>query len=510
MSAEIGPSGYALAIEHDLLRGYAARMGVDSPVSLTSPRRSGSNLTDSGKAVESFIYETSSLIVSRMLMVRFSEDNGFLQRMISNGGIRAFSGYARHFALGMQSLMRETYRQVRPLYASLFAEGPLDWVLQTDDQALSDAVLHAMYLLNRWDFSDIDGDILSGVYDHYMDLSRRRALGEVFTRPEIADYVLTACNVGPSSDVLDPACGSGTFLVQRLAREVKRLKAAGVFDLESAIQVLDRVSGLDINPFSVTLAQMQVLWHLLELFKRIPAEQVPAAARRVVAAIRIEGGHTSLETFGTMPTPQAQGTMDLDIRPRRELDGRLVAGISQRFKMIATGQYDAVVGNPPYVRSHRSSMPEHVETDYSEVMVGQADLYIAFLFRAMRYWVKPGGRLGFIVPIAFLTADYAAELRDLLAAYHIVEIVDLEALRKVTFRGVKRPTVTLIIENAPGSEDDVIKITNVSMACYDKALDRVDMAKAQVSFIDRRKIMSNRYHGTIGAVAEPDDGATNA
>ena len=170
----------------------------------------------------------------------------------------------------------------------------------------------------------------------------------------------------------------------------------------------------------------------------IPAGQVPAAARRVVAAIRIEGGHTSLETFGTMPTAGAQGTMDLDIGLRRQLDGRLVAGISQRFKMIATGRYDAVVGNPPYVRSHRSSMPEHVEADYSEVMVRQADLYVAFLFRAMRYWVKPGGRLGFIVPIAFLTADYAADLRDLLAAYRIVEIVDLEALRKVTFRGVKR------------------------------------------------------------------------
>ena len=504
MSAEIGPAAYALGIEHDLLRGYAARMGIDGAVSLQSTRRNGNGLTDSGKAVESFIYETSSLIVSRMLMVRFSEDNGFLQRMISNGGIKAFSGYAQHFAVGMQALMRETYRQVRPLYANLFAEGPLDWVLQSDDPALSDAVLHAMYLFNRWNFSDIDGDILSGVYDHYLDLSRRRALGEVFTRPEIADYILTACNVVPASDILDPACGSGTFLVQRLAREIRRLKAAGAFDLEAAIEVLGRLSGLDINPFSVTLAQMQVLWHLLELFKAVPPADVPAAARRVVAAIRIEGGHTSLETFGTMPAPRSQATMDLDIRTRRELDGRLVAGISQRFKMIATGTYDAVVGNPPYVRSHRSSMPEHVEADYSEVMVRQADLYVAFLFRAMKYWVKPGGRLGFIVPIAFLTADYAAELRDFLAHYRIVEIIDFEALRKVTFRGVKRPTVALIVENRPGSDNDIIKITNVPMSCYDKALDLVNMAKAVGSNVARGRIMSSRYHGTIGAAAADD------
>ncbi|MGA8907222.1 MAG: N-6 DNA methylase [Acidobacteriaceae bacterium] len=503
LSAEIGPAAYALEIEHDLLQGYAARMGIEGPVSLQSARKTGSKYTDSGKAVESFVYETSSLIISRMLMIRFSEDNGFLRRMISNGGIKAFSGYATHFGIGMQALMRETYRHVRPFYTNLFAEGPLDWVLQSEDEGLSDAVLHAMYLLNRWDFSNIEGDILSGVYDHYLDLSRRRALGEVFTRPEIADYILTACAVTPTSEILDPACGSGTFLVQRLSREIKRLNAAKALDLNSAIAILGRIYGLDINPFSVTLAQMQILWHLLDLFKTVPLAEVPIAARRIVAAIRIEGGHTSLETFGTMPAIGAQDKLDLDVRVR-ELDNKLLVGVTQRFKMIATGTYDAVVGNPPYVRSHRSSLPEHIESDYSEVMVRQADLYVAFVFRAMRYWVKPGGRLGFIVPIAFLTADYAAELREFLVRFRIVEIVDFEALRKITFRGVKRPTVTLVIENTPGADEDLVKITTVALPCYDKALDHVDLSKAVVSQIPRRQLMSSRYHGTIGAVAEQE------
>jgi hypothetical protein len=503
MSAEIGPAAYALEIEHDLLQGYAARMGIESAVSLQSARKSGSKYTDSGKAVESFIYETSSLIVSRMLMIRFSEDNGFLRRMISNGGIKAFSGYAAHFGIGMQTLMRETYRHVRPFYTNLFAEGPLDWVLQSDDDGLSDAVLHAMYLLNRWDFSNIEGDILSGVYDHYLDVSRRRALGEVFTRPEIADYVLTACAVTPTSEIFDPACGSGTFLVQRLSREIKRLNAANALDLDSAIAILARISGLDINPFSVTLAQMQILWHLLDLFKSIPLTDVPAAARRIVAAIRIEGDHTSLETFGTMPAIGSQDKLDLDVRVR-ELDNKLLVGITQQFKMIATGTYDAVVGNPPDVRAHRSSLPDHIESDYSEVMVRQADLYVAFVFRAMRYWVKPGGRLGFIVPIAFLTADYASELREFLVQFRIVEIVDFEALRKITFRGVKRPTIALIMQNTSGTDDDLVKITTVPVSCYDKALDQVDLSKAIVSAIPRRQLMSSRYHGTIGAAAEQE------
>jgi len=48
----------------------------------------------SGQAVETFVYETATLLVSRMLMIRFAEDHGFVRKMLSNGGIEAFSGFA--------------------------------------------------------------------------------------------------------------------------------------------------------------------------------------------------------------------------------------------------------------------------------------------------------------------------------------------------------------------------------------------------------------------------------
>ena len=48
------------------------------------------------------------------------------------------------------------------------------------------------------------------------------------------------------------------------------------------------------------------------------------------------------------------------------------------------------------------------------------------------------------------------------------------------------------------------------MACYDKAHDRVDMGKAQVSHIGRRNIMSSQYHGTIGAAVGTDEGTPDA
>jgi hypothetical protein len=73
------------------------------------------------------------------------------------------------------------------------------------------------------------------------------------------------------------------------------------------------------------------------------------------------------------------------------------------------------------------------------------DLYIPFLYRAVRGWVKEGGRVSFIVPMGVLEAAYAGPLRRVLSEFKLVEIVDLEALRKKTFRGIKRPTIIFVL-----------------------------------------------------------------
>ena len=148
-SSDVEKHLYAVRIEKDLLSEHATRMGIHGEVSLLRPRRTDSKLSDSGRVVESFIYETASLIGSRMLMVRFSEDHGFLKRYISNGGVEVFARYADYYCKPMQALLKETYRQSAELYRSLFDPNILDWALDSADESLSFALLHAMYLLSR-------------------------------------------------------------------------------------------------------------------------------------------------------------------------------------------------------------------------------------------------------------------------------------------------------------------------------------------------------------------------
>ena len=496
-AADIEPYVYALRIEKHLLGEYATRMGIEGEISLLKPRRTGSKLTDSGKVAESFIYETASLIVSRMLMVRFSEDHGFLKRFISNGGVEVFARYADYYSKPMQALLKETYRQSAELYRNLFDKNILDWALDSSDENLSSALLHAMYLLSRWDFKAIHGDILSGVYDHYLDPGKRRALGEVFTRPEIARYMLERCQYDSTKTVLDPACGTGTFLVEALNQDVKRLRTAGMLTEQTVTRTLRRLHGLDISPFSVSLAQIQLLWHNIDLFTGKSPAEIRSLAASLVPAIQVHGGHSSLDTLGEplvrgLDTHASQTGLDFstvasDLRRKR------VANVPRRFRRLVQGTYDIVIGNPPYVRPHRLSLERGFLQTYHEVAQGQVDLYIPFLYRAIRGWVKPGGRVSFIVPMGVLEASYAGPLRRVLSEFKLIEVVDLEALRKKTFRGIKRPTIIFVLENSPGSENDVVATTTLSMNSFDADTDTIDFSKAAKATVIRRQMSESAY-----------------
>lgn len=112
--AKVEPYLYALRLEAQTLQQYAQRSGIETRVSFT-----GSADTDRA-AVEAFAYETASLILSRILMIRFSEDHGLMARYISNGGVAVFAGYAQYFRAGYQELLKLTYENARELYRGLF------------------------------------------------------------------------------------------------------------------------------------------------------------------------------------------------------------------------------------------------------------------------------------------------------------------------------------------------------------------------------------------------------
>lgn len=470
--ADLDPYIYALRLEHDLFQHYGERQGVEG-ASLLKVEKDKSK--PNARLLQSLAYETGSLILSRMLTIRFCEDYGlFKVRYISNGGIDVFWRFAEHFDLPMQELMRQTYRHAQGVFRSIFDANLLDWAIARNDPVLSKALERSAFILSRWDFRTVEGDVLSGVYDQYLDVAQRRRLGEVYTRPEVARFMLEASGWSGNDDILDPACGTGTFLVEALVQRLKQLAAAGAVNAENVRAVVSRLHGLDISSFSIALAQIQIFWHLIDVVRSKSVEETREFARAILPSLPLHGGWSSLDpmgrAFGEGVEAGAAAQAGLTFRLTSDERGG-GALIPPGFEAVAQREYDLVIMNPPYIRSERTGAGG-IGDAYSEVAFKNTDTSIYFIYRALRQWVKPGGRLAFIVPIGMTEAAYAGPLRRILEGYRIKLVADLEGLGKSTFRGVKRATIIMVVERVEPSPDDEVEMLQLGpTALVDDVID---------------------------------------
>lgn len=499
MLSDIEPRLYALRAEKVDLPSYALRSGLDAAhasfLKTGDASKKARDVAVSARA--SFVQETSALLFSRLLMVRFSEDHGLLPRVLSNGGLAAFANFAKHTSEPFQLLIRTAYDKARQIYRHLFERRPLDWLLYGGDASLSDALLHAMWILAGWDFTTVRGDILSGIYDRNLDRSQRQALGEVYTRPELAAYMLSACGYDGTQEVLDPACGSGTFLVEAFeAARLRKVDAGLDFTADDAIETIGRLHGLDLNAFSATLAQIQLLWHALA---SVVGGDTADLMRKAIVGLSVEGGHSSLSTWGVSAHKDlfggTAGRASEEIRANGKSGARRLRTADRKFRDLSgrRGGYPIVAGNPPFVRFERAPIGAEERIEYAPVLKKNTDLSVLFVYRAMEWWLAPNGRLGFFLPLALSEASYAEPLRAILARYRIVEIIDLEEIGNVAFHGANVVTIGLVMEKTAATAKDQITITRVTPECLDEEHGRIDMTKAITDAVPRSAVLLKRY-----------------
>ena len=394
------------------------------------------------QAQEMFATETANLVLARILLIRFFEDHKFFgeKRYLCNGGVAAFQQLRDVFEAGYTRLLKMAYEKAQSLYAAAFDETELDWVFDAHDTRLSAAVEWAMYQLSRYDFTTVKGDILTGVYDRFLDRDQRKKFGEYYTPPSIARYIIDRLDLKPDDRFLDPACGSGTFLIERFQQAAGEDADRGLASWAEVQAAVENVMGNDLNTFSAVLAQIQLLWHILGFREELlasgdfPDIAVSDKASSIVSADTAEG---------------AQGRWT-------ELD-RLT--------------YGGVGGNPPYVRPERGGELTPATRQYFEQardFVGggkswpgisaQANLYALFIYRALGDWCRQAnkwgegaGRMGFVVPLALCGTKENAQLRRLFGPggrWTITEIVDLEVIWRHVFDADVLPMI-LIAEARP-------------------------------------------------------------
>lgn len=107
--------------------------------------------------------------------------------------------------------------------------------------------------ISTFDFNNVDEDVLKGVYQDLIDLDTRHALGEYYTPDWLCERVVQEFAFKATDKILDPSCGSGSFLRAAIHR-LRELNPE-----ITAEQISNNIYGIDIHPLSVQIAKTTLL-----------------------------------------------------------------------------------------------------------------------------------------------------------------------------------------------------------------------------------------------------------
>ena len=369
-----------------------------------------------------FALQAAYVVFIRLLLLRVCEDKGiFPHRFISDGGLREWQkDIERYFVFATgnpyDTLLDMAYQNAQNIYAHFFTGRELfNWY--SLDRLRFIRVLHQ---LSRFNFAEVDSDLIGTVYNTYVERKEKKQKGQYYTPPAIVRYILDEAGykagpgiIGANKRLIDPACGSGTFLVEAARRLVAAYSASGAVNPRLLLdRVRDSLYGFDLNPFACYLAEVNLLIQVLDLVKvAIEGRNPPRLQRFHVYNVDALAPGGSILRYARANTLMAE---ELDVVDR----------IKGRHDEYASG-FAWVVANPPYGAKLTDAYKAGLREWYGDVFSGQPDTYVFFMRLGLNL-LGQGGRLGFITPHTYLMGTNTQALRQsLLQSGRITQIVDL-------------------------------------------------------------------------------------
>ncbi|RZD67801.1 restriction endonuclease [Streptomyces albidoflavus] len=199
--------------------------------------------------------------------------------------------------------------------------------------------------LTRFEWGEVEHDVMKILYESVISKETRHSLGEYYTPDWLAAEVVKETVTDPLSQrVLDPACGSGTFLFHCVRAHLTAAEAAGVPGPEALENVTRHVVGVDVHPVAVTFARVTYL--LAIGMDRLQAEDRPPLSIPVYLGDSVQWGQerTLLTSDGlTVPTDDGAQLFADELKfPDRLLEDasrfdRLVSELSKKATQRAAG-----------------------------------------------------------------------------------------------------------------------------------------------------------------------------
>lgn len=288
--------------------------------------------------------------------------------------------------------------------------------------------------------------------------------------------------------VVDPACGSGAYLLgmmhelvdleTALYSEKLLIDTKSLYDLKLRI-IEENVYGADIDLFAVNIAMLRLWLSLAIDYESFPPPPLPNLDFKIVCGDSLVGPDPNPDNYGTLfrhrvhelasqlaelkgrhlkATSDEKNSLFSEIESlqkelREVLSDEAVPEkvVDWRIKFAEVfdqnGGFDVVVANPPYIsalefRRTRSNEDRiRLNSQYKSTR-GAYDYYVPFFERGLQL-LKPKGLLSFITPNKYLSAPYAKALRELLSSStSLLSVADLSRI-PVFFQTQVYPVLSL-------------------------------------------------------------------
>jgi len=374
--------------------------------------------------------------------------------------------------------------------------------LVIDDKTLKDIILNLYYPKSPYAFLYIPSDILGQVYERFLgkvirltDGHRakveekpevRKAGGVFYTPTFIVTYIvintLGKLLVGLTPKeaaklkIVDPACGSGTFLLgafeyllvwhlkwysendpEKWVKNKVLVKVGADYRLTTAKKkeiLLNNIYGVDIDAQAVEVTKLSLLLKVLEN----ASGQLELGMERILPDLgdNIKCGNSLVDE------DYFEGKLIVDEEERTRVNA---FDWQQAFpEVFAQGGFDVVVGNPPYIRIQAmqewaSEQVEYFKRKYKAATKGNYDIYVVFIEKALSL-LNTKGKLGFILPHKFFNAQYGEPARELISqGKHISKIVHFGDQQ--VFDGATTYTCLLFLNKQSQDEFEFTKVSDL-------------------------------------------------
>jgi hypothetical protein len=459
------------------------------------------------------------MIIDRIIFLRISEDRGvepdhLLQPLMNRGGpvyprlLDIFRHADARYNSGLFHFETEKGRDL-----------PDDVTphLMIDDRPLREIIASIYYPESPFEFSVFPADILGQVYEQFLGQvihisgttaevqpkpEVKKAGGVYYTPTYIVDYI-TQNTVGklvagktPAQvaklTVLDPACGSGSFLIgayqflldwhlkyyldngkAKWARgknatiyQFKRTEDGGeLWRLTTAEKrriLLSNIYGVDIDTQAVEVTKLSLLLKVLEgESAELINNTLSLYKERALPDLE-----NNIKCGNSLIGPDfydGKDMADFDLAAQLKLNA---FNWNSAFpSVMKSGGFDAVIGNPPYIRIQ--TMKEWSPWDaafykahYVSAGKGNYDIYVVFVEKGLSLLNK-NGHLGFILPHKFFNSQYGQPLRKIISdGQHLEGVVHFGDQQ--VFENATTYTSLLFLGKALSREADIIKVNDLS------------------------------------------------